>query len=80
MTPNEKAHELVGKFIENTKEWSEIDGYVIDKYRAKECALVTVDELIKNTKSMNAYPPNFQIKNSSVKEYWKEVKEEIKRI
>lgn len=45
MTPKEKAEELVNKFIEHTKEWSEIDGYVIDKYRAKQCALITVDEI-----------------------------------
>jgi hypothetical protein len=49
MTPKEKAKELVDKFIEHTKEWSEIDGYVIDKYRAKECALIAVEDMLKES-------------------------------
>jgi hypothetical protein len=47
MTPKDKAKQLVEKFIEHTQEWDEIDGYVNDVYNSKQCALIAVDELIK---------------------------------
>jgi hypothetical protein len=37
---------LVDKFIEHTQEWDEIDGYVNDIYKAKQCALIAFDEMI----------------------------------
>lgn len=66
MTPKEKAQELFDKMfviIENK-------GMYDDLYRAKQCALIAVDEIIKDKKMFN------QI---SV-EYWEDVKQEIEKI
>ena len=71
MTPKEKAEELFTKFIEHTKEWDEIDGYVEDEYRAKKCAMIAVDEILKIT---------WVDKFLTVKDFWNEVKHEIEKI
>jgi hypothetical protein len=55
MTPKEKAAYLVVKYMSK----------VVSKNVAKECALVAVDELIKNCNYDHLY--------------WKEVKEEIQK-
>ena len=64
MTPKEKAKELVEKYyhlfsveLENT----------IDLREAEQCALIAVDEIIK------------QVTHSDVG-YWKEVKQEIQKL
>ena len=43
---NRIAQELFDKFIEFTQDWDELDGYVDDEYRAKECALIAVDLIL----------------------------------
>jgi hypothetical protein len=73
MTPQEKAEELLEKYDETLT-------YLESKSKAKQCALIAVDMLIKCTPSMNIYPPNFQSKNPRVKEYWQEVKTEIEKL
>jgi hypothetical protein len=69
MTPKEKAIELVSKF-RNEFQWVEKD-HNVDLYRdTKQCALIVVDELIKQEQKYNNgsfYPSN----------YWSEVKAEI---
>ena len=70
MTPQEKANQLVDNYDETLT-------YLESKNKAKQCALIAVDLLIECTPSMNIYPPNFQSKHPRVKEYWKEVKNEI---
>jgi hypothetical protein len=57
MTPKEKAEELVHKMYV---------GFVHDlySYKAKQCALIAVEELIKETGS----------------KYWYDVKHEIKKL
>jgi hypothetical protein len=83
MTPREKAKELVEKFKFETKR-SEIindillgDISVIFKHhKAKQCALIAVDELIKTI--CYCYPINeYEI---SFVEYWQEVKQEIEKL
>ena len=59
MTPKEKAKELVNKMA-----------FEICKTDAKQCALIAVDEIIKDKKMFN------QI---SV-EYWEDVKQEIEKL
>lgn len=59
MTPKEKAIELVNKYLQI------YDGRVI---QAKQCALISVDELI--------YETQFEVPNIRQK-YWKEVKQEL---
>ena len=69
MTPKEKAEELVDKFANKVGG----DGYTLS-VRAKQCALIAVDLLLKNIKN---------IKNGecSVKyNYYKKVKQEIENL
>lgn len=73
MTPKEKAYELVMyKFIDWTPAEEEFE-----VPHAKECALILVDEiigLIINTTNQSSLLKDFQ------KDYWQEVKEEIKKL
>ena len=62
MTPKEKALELVVKFQQE-----------ISIIMAKQCALITVDEILLHEKN------NHSVLNKST-DYWQEVKEEIKNI
>ena len=68
MTPAEKAKELLDKYKEHI---IETDDYFINS-GAKKCALIAVDELIKQEEKYNNgsfYPSN----------YWTEVKAEIQK-
>ena len=76
MTAKQKAKELFVKFIEHTKEWSELDGYVDNEYNAKQCALIAVDEIINSNPHSN--PLNTEI--YSTMEFWMEVKREINQL
>jgi hypothetical protein len=64
MTPKEKAFELYFKFYRDI---------IADNDKAKQSALIAVDEIIKNDKE------NYGI-NGFVFEYWKEVKQEIEKL
>jgi hypothetical protein len=73
MTPKEKAKDLFNKFIEFSQDWDEVDGYIVNKYNAKQCALIAVNELIEQEQKYNNgsfYPSN----------YWSEVKQEIEKL
>ena len=53
------------------------DSVLIDEQRfyvAKECAIKSIDLLIKYTPSVNGRPPNYQDVNEWTNEYWKKVK------
>jgi hypothetical protein len=73
MKPKEKAKELFVKFIEDTKDWSELDGYVVNEYSAKQCALIAVDEIIEAL-SFHSWQNRNEI------EYYEEVKQEIEKL
>ena len=76
MTPKEKAKELFKRYIELTQEWDELDGYIVNKYNAKQCALITVNEIINSnphSNPMNTY-------GFSTMAYWMEVKQEIEKL
>lgn len=62
MSPKEKAKELVNKMMEGFQ-------FTIDEYTAKQCALIAVDETIKELQSLY-----------HTTEYWQEVKREIKKL
>lgn len=64
MTPKEKAKELVYKHFEFVEAWSGSNQIE----NAKQCALITVDELLL----LVTYQPTI--------DYWNEVKTEIKKI
>jgi hypothetical protein len=70
MTPKEKAEELVSKFnFEHTG-----DSYTIfqNVEESKRCALIAVDEIIKEMD--NVMLPN------PFKQYWNKVKQEIENL
>ena len=66
LTPKAKAAELIDRFISITL-WN---GYVTS---AKECALISVDEVITQLEHM---PPEY-VTNIS---YWREVKLELENL
>ena len=61
MTPKEKAKELIDKY-----QFVYIQNYT-SMFEVKQCALIAVDELIKETDWSEA-------------EYWQEVKQEIQQL
>ena len=63
MTPKEKAKELVQLFYNNQCSHSITE---LAYKSAKKCALICVDETVKNT-----------LQVSQVLDYWQEVKQEI---
>ena len=67
MTPKEKAEELVDKF-ENYS-FMDIDARISSFESAKQCALIAVDELIKQERKTDDY--------YEIGSYWQEVKQEI---
>jgi len=69
MTPKEKANELVYKHFEFVEAWS-VSNQIEN---AKQCALITVDELIKQEISLLGLSENYI-------EWYNWVKEEIEKI
>ena len=71
MTPKEKAKSLVGKMYA---------GFVHDlySYKAKQCALIAVDEIIFALNDDIYIQGETDI--DSHREYWKEVKQEIQKL
>ena len=65
MTPKEKAIELANKFYINV---------MLPQTIAKQCALIAVDEIIKEVDWHDFETPN------KVLNYWQEVKQEIEKI
>jgi nucleoside-triphosphatase THEP1 len=72
MTPKEKAQELFDKYYIVCQEFTE---EIQCSIQAKQCALITVDEV------MNAdwYIPTFE-DNKKWTSYWKEVEQEIEKL
>ncbi len=73
MTPKEKAKELVSKYIHFTKQSNGANGTI---YNSKQCALISVDEIIL----ANPHSNTFTNVEYSTMEYWKEVKQEIENL
>ena len=75
MTPKEKANELISKYAIKlpTKYNNIVDEVKIWDYNvilAKQCALITVDEILNGSRL-------FYIEDYN---YWKEVKQEIEKL
>ena len=71
MTPKEKAIELIAKFAAYTMSYK-------DEFCAKQCALIAVDEIIEELKSIELnYDLNFQ---TDLLPYYLEVKTEIENL
>ena len=68
MTPQEKAKELVDRFDETLT-------YLESKQKAKQCALIAVEEILNTLYSI---PFGNALDNEL--EYWQEVKQEIEKL
>ena len=55
LTPKEKAKELVDKFKYNTRAFNETNGWEDTCYNAKQCALIAIDEVLKETLNVDYY-------------------------
>ena len=73
MTAKEKALELVEMYDKTLT-------YLESKSKAKQCALIAVDEMIYYLPSVDVYPYFAQKLSPRVKEYWEEVKQEIEKL
>ena len=69
MTPKEKAKELLEKYDETLT-------YLESKSKAKQCALIAVDEIIKSIDFDWMEVQNLE----SQHRYWQEVKQEIEKL
>lgn len=82
MTPKEKAKELVEKFRLNVQDY---EGSGLNLFKSKQCALITVDEMLGEYQSMSDLESKIVI-NDEVRfivhqlEYWMLVKQEINGI
>ena len=82
MTPKQKAKELVDSFRSYVDcEIIENDCYVSSKKQetnmSKKCALIVVDELIKETNDLMCHEGRNSITD---REYWAQVKTEIEKL
>jgi hypothetical protein len=71
MTPKEKAKQLFDKFCQTIATEKTDFGYYTNVIQAKQCALISVNELIKET--------SFEVPNIRQR-YWLEVKQEIEKL
>jgi len=77
MTPKEKAIELCDKFL-RTYKVSLFPPFNKASDEAKQCALIAVDEIIKECYNWNG-SDNVQWETNRF-EYWNEVKQEIEKL
>jgi hypothetical protein len=75
MTPQEKAQELVDKFRMNVLDY---EGCSINTHKAKQCALIAVDEIEKTER--NVLLKFSLINEDMVMHYWQLVKQEIEKL
>ena len=83
MTPQEKANELVNKYLISTP----IVFYIDD---AKQCALIAVDEILKSEPRCpsdvdwddvgGTHKYYYEAEREDANKYWQEVKQEIKNL
>ena len=79
MTPNEKAEELINKFLKLTSKHKELETAGLGAITlAKQCALFAVDEIIK----LNVFDCNdeWSDEDGDTREYWQQVKQEIEKL
>ncbi len=78
MTPKEKAEELFVKINkEGLHQISSVIARHVRKEMIKQCAKITVDEIIVELESVEF---NYNIKSSLPSEFWQEVKQEIEKL
>ena len=75
MTPKEKAKELIYKYFN----WYG-DEFYFSLEKAKEAALICVDEIRRIPSVQVAYSQGYKSKSKSTESYWVEVKKEIEKL
>jgi hypothetical protein len=70
MSAEEKAKELVNNFKLNVLDY---EGSGLNTYKAKQCALIAVDEILNS-------PKDGYVHFQDVIKYWQEVKSEIEKL
>ena len=80
MTPKEKAEELINMFSPHAKNWDCFYDIPLDENHAKQCALITVDEIVEFMRMDDEYSETLYNANSKWVGYWKEVKQEIEKL
>ena len=73
LPPKEKAQELVDKFRINVLDY---EGSGLNTFKAKQCALIAVDEILWHIIKYSDSSKEYVIENS---EYWQEVKHELNK-
>jgi len=74
MTAEEKAQELIDKFRLNVVDY---EGSGLNDFKAKQCAVIAVDEIIDQWKYIHAYIANGMGELNPNLKYWYEVKDEL---
>jgi hypothetical protein len=80
MTPKEKAKKMVEIYTQVSEcgVWNTTDVFVtLNKKLAKQCALISVDEILKIVPSI--YVTKDEEINNGHYQYWQEVKQEIEK-
>jgi len=80
MTTKEKADELVGKFELVERPFNKRSNLKIHMHKGHtvECALICVDEIIRNQKECDPSDQSYYYMGEQ--KYWQEVKEEINKL
>jgi hypothetical protein len=73
MTPKEKAMELVEAMAFSCRECDY-------ESKAKQCALIAVEEIINSSPLEPAHPYDYVIAEREAMEFWQEVKNEINKL
>jgi hypothetical protein len=73
MTPKEKARELVEAMAFSCRECDY-------ESKAKQCALIAVEEIINSSPLEPAHPYDYVIAEREAMEFWQEVKNEINKL
>jgi hypothetical protein len=55
LTPEQKAKELVNKFKYYTRAFNETNGWQDHRFNARQCALIAIDEILKETLNVDYY-------------------------
>jgi len=76
MTPKEKAKKLLGKYFYYFPEFYNDREYGYNEDKAKECALIAVDEVIDCCKQYDELNETYVTQI----DYWTEVKREIEKL
>ena len=73
MTPKEKAIELIQAMAFSCRECDY-------EAKAKQCALIAVDEIIQSCPLEPAHPYDYVIAEREAMDFWQEVKQEIEKL